>query len=76
MGFDGQPAEALSMFQAYLDANDSALREEAMVGRARALMRLSRAADERRAWGALLQSYPGSVHAERARARLRELDSR
>lgn len=50
-----------------------ALAEEALFGRATALMRLGRAKDEKAAWGELLAHFPGSVYAERARERLRAL---
>jgi TolA-binding protein len=50
-----------------------ALAEEALFGRATALMRLGRAKDEKAAWGELLARFPGSVYAERAHERLRAL---
>jgi TolA-binding protein len=67
---DGDADGALRAFDAYLKGGDGALREEAMAGRARALGRLGRDGEERVAWASLLQSYPQSIHAERARARL------
>jgi TolA-binding protein len=73
---DGDAEGALRSFDAYLSGGDGALREEAMVGRARALGRLGRDGEERAAWSALLLSYPQSIHAERARARLEELGHR
>ena len=73
---DGDARGALPLFETYLRSGDGALREEAMVGRARAFERLTRAADERAAWTALLQSYPLSIHAARARSRLEELERR
>jgi TolA-binding protein len=68
----GDAAGALAQFDAYLAnaAGDGALSEEARVGRATALQRLGRAADEKRAWEELLQHHPQSVHAGRARERL------
>ena len=50
-----------------------ALAEEALFGRATALMRLGRTKDEKAAWGELLARFPGSVYAERAHERLRAL---
>jgi TolA-binding protein len=50
-----------------------ALAEEALFGRATALMRLGRTKDEKAAWGELLTRFPGSVYAERAHERLRAL---
>ncbi len=73
---DGDAAAALPLFETYLRSGDPALREEAMVGRARALERLGRPADERAAWSALLKGYPQSIHAARAHARLEELGHR
>jgi TolA-binding protein len=73
---DGDAEGALRSFDAYLRGGDGALREEAMVGRARVLGRLGRDGEERGAWSALLQSYPQSIHAERARARLEQLGHR
>lgn len=73
---DGDAAGALPLFETYLRGGDGALREEAMVGRARALDRLGRATDERAAWSTLLTSYPQSIHAARAHGRLEELGPR
>jgi hypothetical protein len=67
---------ALPLFDAYLqkaESNGGALREETMVNRATALERLHRSAEEADAWQALLDAYPQSLHAERARERLKEL---
>jgi len=70
----GDPRGALRQFDAYLaDRGHHSLREEAMVGRALALGRLGRARDERAAWQALLQAFPASANAERARTRVHEL---
>jgi TolA-binding protein len=70
----GDPRGALKQFEAYLeDREQHSLREEAMVGRALALGRLGRAREERAAWQALLQAFPASANAERARARVDEL---
>jgi TolA-binding protein len=70
---DGDATSALSLFDEYLAAADPALREEAMADRARSLERLGREREERAAWSQLLESYPQSIHATRARARLEEL---
>lgn len=65
---------ALAEFDSYLaNAVDDSLRQEAMIGRALALGRLSRRADERNAWQSLLGAYPTSAWSERARARMNEL---
>ena len=53
--------------------NDGTLAEEARVGRALALQKLGRRAEEREAWTQLLLRHPHSVQEERARARLQEL---
>jgi TolA-binding protein len=50
-----------------------ALAEEALFGRATALMRLGRTKDEKQTWLELLKRYPGSVYTERANERLRAL---
>ncbi len=72
----GDAAGALVHFDAYLQSGARSLREEAMVGRALALARLGRATDEAAAWNALLEAFPQSVHAERARARIAVLGGR
>lgn len=73
---EGDAAGALPLFETYLRSGDPALREEAMAARARSQGRLGRSAEESAAWSALLQSYPQSIHAARARARLEELGHR
>jgi TolA-binding protein len=69
---DGDAPGALRCFDDYLRRGGS-LGEDVMLGRALALQRLGRADDESAAWSALLASYPGSVHATRARRRLLDL---
>jgi hypothetical protein len=69
---DGNAAGALRCFDDYL-RQGGALREDVMLGRAIALQRLGRVGEEANAWSSLLEAYPGSVHAERARRRLLEL---
>jgi len=67
---DGDAANALAAFDGYLATADGSLREEAMVGRARALERLGRRAEEHAAWDAVLARFPQSIHGDRARGRL------
>ncbi len=73
---DGNANGALQCFDDYL-RKGGALREEVMLGRALAFQRIGprAAADEARAWNTLIDTYPGSVHAGRARRRLSELGS-
>ncbi len=61
---------ALAGFDEALSSGPQALAEEMLVGRAVALERMGDAAGERAAWSRLLGSFPSSVHAARARARL------
>jgi TolA-binding protein len=68
----GNSSGALAQFNGYL-ASGGVLSEEASAGRALALGRLGRSGEERQAWQQLLDRYPQSVHAERARQRLQEL---
>ena len=72
----GDSRGALVQFNSYLASpGGGALRESAMVGRAIALGRLGRIAEERAAWKALLEAWPKSTYQKRARARLAELGS-
>lgn len=65
------PARALRHFDAYLaQSQHTTLAEEALFGRANALQRLGRAEQERATWRQLVERFPASVYAERARARL------
>jgi hypothetical protein len=68
----GDASGALQEFDRYIQVGGSVL-EEALAGRARALGVLGDARAEARAWRLLLERFPGSVHAARARTRLAEL---
>jgi len=68
----GDPAGAVPLFDSYL-AGGGTLAEEARLGRALALGRLGRSAQERAAWQDLLARHPQSVHADRARSRIEAL---
>ncbi len=69
----GDPAGALDELDTYLRSGELTLREEVLSARAIALSRLGRTVEEAAAWNALLEGYPDSIHAPRARARLQEL---
>ena len=71
---EGPTRDALASFDGYLATSpNGTLAEEALVGRASALMRLGRRDEEREAWTRLLREHPDSVQGERARRRLSEL---
>ena len=67
----GDARGALAELDRYLaDGTHSSLREQCLVGRARALGKLGRHDDEKRAWSALLREYPDSLSADMAHARM------
>jgi TolA-binding protein len=72
---DGNANAALRCFDEYLHASGP-LEEDVRVDRAQALGRLHRFSEETEAWSSLLQAHPTSVHADRARSRLRDLGDR
>jgi hypothetical protein len=69
----GDPKAALARFDAYLASGATTLGEEALLGRALAFGKLGQSMQEAEAWQALLQRYPSSLHAARARERLAAL---
>jgi len=72
----GDPQAALDGFDQYLSRGDSALGEEALVGRALAFQKLRSRDSEIAAWQEILRRFPDSVHARVARARLLALGPR
>lgn len=72
----GDARSAARDFDRYLArGSGGSLEEEALVGRAEALRSLGQRAEEAAAWKLLVNRFPGSAHARRARARLAELAS-
>lgn len=69
----GDASGSLAHLDAYLRSGELTLREEVLSARAVALARLERTKEEGAAWSALLDAYPESIHAARAKARLEEL---
>jgi TolA-binding protein len=72
----GDPAGAVSSFDAYLADGSGELGEEAMFGRATALERLGRPAQAADAWRALIAAYPETPYASHAKSRLGSLSVR
>jgi len=68
----GRPKEALAQFDRHEKVGGD-VGEEALAGRADALEQLGRTADTIATWKSLLERYPGSIYAARARARLSQL---
>ena len=68
----GDAQGALAQFDGYV-ARGGPVLEEALAGRARALGQLADRTGEIQAWEQLVDRFPSSVHATRARARLAEL---
>lgn len=65
----GDTRAALASFEAYLATRDTALREEAMIGRAIAYDKLGRDAEERASVEELLRAYPDSPYGALAQKR-------
>ncbi|MGD0678352.1 MAG: tetratricopeptide repeat protein [Polyangiaceae bacterium] len=72
---DGNASAALDMFERYLRSG-GVLEQDVLVGKALALERLGQNRDAKEVWASLLRSYPGSVHADRARAHMVTLEER
>ena len=70
----GRPARALGHFDAYL-AGGGPLAPEALAGKIRALQRLGRTAEERRAIDRYLRAYPNGFEAPVLQRRRRALDA-
>lgn len=70
----GRPARALGHFDAYL-AGGGPLAPEALAGKIRALQRLGRTAEERRAIDRYLRAYPDGFEAPVLQRRRRALDA-
>jgi TolA-binding protein len=71
----GDAAGAEREFRRYLVRAQGQLVEEALLGRAQSLEQLGRSRDERASLQRLLNEFPHSVYAARARARLLALES-
>ena len=71
----GRPREALAQFDRHPKVGGD-VGEEALAGCADALEQLNRTADAIVAWKSLLERYPGSIYAARARAHLARLGER
>jgi TolA-binding protein len=68
----GNPQEALGQFDHYIE-HGGPLLVDVLAGKANALQKLGRNAEERRTWETLLERFPKSVQAARAKTRLAEL---
>jgi TolA-binding protein len=68
----GNPQEALGQFDHYIERGGPLL-VDVLAGKASALQKLGRTAEERRTWETLLARFPKSVQAARAKTRLAEL---
>jgi len=69
----GRPAQALAQFDQHL-AQGGEASEEALAGRATALGRMGRYSAESESWRRLLDAYPKTIYAIRAKDRLSELE--
>jgi outer membrane protein assembly factor BamD (BamD/ComL family) len=68
----GQPRAALRSFDSYLEQSGGALRQEAELGRIRALRDLGHDDRARGATKRFLRRYPDSPHAQRLRKHMRD----
>jgi TolA-binding protein len=69
----GNPTAALSHYNAYLGSGRATLRPEVLIGKAKALGRLGRAAEARTTLETFLSHFPNALQAERVKVRLEEL---
>ena len=73
---EGRAAAASAEFERYLNRRDRGnLAEEALQGDAMCMRALGRPAAERAVWQRLLARFPGSIYADAARQRLKDLDA-
>jgi TolA-binding protein len=73
---NGDAEAALSGYDRYLSEGTPVLTAESLVGRARALEQLGKLEEAATSWRAVLQRFPGSIHARLAAARLSALGAR
>lgn len=69
------PSASLKSFEKYIEQGDETLRQEALLGKARALGQMGKSREELQTLTMFIQAFPDSFHARRVQARMDALQT-